>query len=686
MKGLTRRTIGTSTLALMGAYAVRGVGAEAQGAHSPALGAFGIDLSARDLSVKPGDDFNRYCNGTWMRATQIPADRTSWGAFDILRAKAESDVKALLEETVASGGAPGSNAQKLKDFYTAFLDVDTINAKGLAPAQTDLAAIAALRTHQDLVSLIGRPDFSANFPLVFAISIDEGDPNSYLPILTIAGLSLPDRDYYLRNDETFPQTRNQFKAHAARMLSLAHESDAEAKASAILALETQIAHLHWPIAQRRDRTALYNKRSRAEMAALSPNFPWDAALESLGLADQQTFVVFELSAIAPLANLVMSTPISTWKSYLTFQYLSNSASVLPAAFDQETFDFFGRTLQGQPQQRERWKRAVSAANAALGDAVGQIYVQRHFSAEAKAQMMALVENMRRAYGARIDQLSWMSPQAKVAAREKLASFRVHVGYPDQWRDYSTFEVRPLDAFGNQKRSNMWQWRRQVGWLGRPANRNQWPDMTPQSVNAENNSNWNELTFPAAILQPPFFDPSADAAVNYGAIGGVIGHEMGHGFDDQGAKSDAHGILRDWWSPADVEHFNALVERLAAQYDQFEPLPGIHVNGHLTSGENIGDNGGTQVAYAAYHIALGDTQAPTLEGLTGDQRFFMGWAQVWRFLIREGALRSLTLSNEHAPPQYRINGVVRNNAAWYSAFNVQPGDALYLPPDQRVTIW
>ena len=409
-------------------------------------------------------------------------------------------------------------------------------------------------------------------------------------------------------------------------------------------------------------------------------------LTSAGLNDQQTFVVQELSAIGPLADLTLATPIATWRAYLTFQTLTAYASVLPTAFDDESFAFFGHTLTGQPQQRERWKRAVSATNNALGDAVGQIYVQRHFSAQAKAQMEALVENMRRAYGTRIDRLSWMSAEAKAAAREKLASFRVHVGYPDDWRDYSAFDVRAGDAYGNLKRAAAWAWNRQLSWLGHPANRDQWPDMTPQTVNAENNSNWNELTFPAAILQPPFFDPNADAAVNYGAIGGVIGHEMGHGFDDQGARSDAHGILRDWWSPSDVQHFNTLVERLAAQYDAFEPLPGIHVNGRLTSGENIGDNGGTQVAYAAYHISLGNAQAPVLEGLSGDQRFFMGWAQVWRYLIRDGQLRTLVLSNPHAPPQYRVNGVVRNNADWYAAFNVQPGDALYLPPDQRVTIW
>ena len=686
MTKLTRRALAASPFGLMAAYAISRATAQTASRGQPALGSFGVDLTARDLSVKPGDDFNRYCNGTWMRNTQIPADRTSWGAFDMLRAKAETDVKALIDETVANGGSPGSNAQKIKDLYSAHLDTSAINAKGLGPAQADLAAIAALRTHADVVALATRPDFNANFPLSFGISIDEHDPDTYLPILTTSGLALPDRDYYLRNDETFPQTRDQYKTHVARILTLAHESGADAKAAAVLALETQIAQLTWPAAQRRDRTALYNKKTRAEMAALSPRFPWESALTSLGLSDQQTFVVQELSSIGPLADLVLATPVSTWQSYLKFQYLSNASSVLPSAFDDETFGFFGRTLSGQPQQRERWKRAVSATNAALGDAVGQIYVQRHFSAESKAQMEALVENMRRAYGVRTDGLSWMSADAKAAAREKLASFRVHVGYPDEWRDYSAFDVRAGDAFGNQKRSAVWQWRRQVSWLGHPANRNQWPDMTPQTVNAENNSNWNELTFPAAILQPPFFDPNADLAVNYGAIGGVIGHEMGHGFDDQGAKSDAHGILRDWWSPTDVEHFNSLVERLAAQYDRFEPLPGIHVNGHLTSGENIGDNGGTQVAYAAYQLALGNSQAPVLDGTTGDQRFFLGWAQVWRYMIRDGQLRSLVLSNPHAPPQYRINGVVRNNAAWYAAFNVQPGDALYLPPDQRVTIW
>jgi putative endopeptidase len=680
--------MGTSSLAVLASLALNSGGrAQAQANRpAPAIGAFGVDLSARDLSVKPGNDFDAYCNGAWMRSTQIPGDRTRWGAFDILRAKAESDVKALIEDTIASGGAPGSDAQKIKDYYSAFLDTGEINRRGLDPAHADLAAIAACRNHADIVAIGAKPDFAGTFPIAFLIGVDEHDPNSYLPGITHAGLGLPDRDYYLRTDGSFPQTLEQYRTHIGRTLALAQVADAEAKAAAVVALETQIAQRHWPIAQRRDRIAVYNKKSRAEVVALAPNFPWAQALASANLDGQQTFVVAELSAMRPLADLVLATPVSTWKAYLTFQYLSGNAAVLPSAFDDESFAFFGRTLGGQPQQRERWKRAVAATNGALGDAVGQIYVRRHFGAEAKAQMEALVENMRRAYGVRIDQLSWMSAEAKAAAREKLQSFRVRVGYPNQWRDYTAFDVRAGDAFGNAKRSATWQWQRQVAWLGHPANREEWPDMTPQTVNAENNSNWNELTFPAAILQPPFFDPNADVAVNYGAIGGVIGHEMGHGFDDQGAKSDAHGILRDWWSPADVEHFNALVQKLAAQYDAYEPLPGIHVNGQLTSGENIGDNGGLQVAYAAYRISINNQDLPAIDGISGDQRFFLGWGQVWRSLIRDEALQSQVLSDPHSPAHYRINGVVRNHSAWYAAFNVQPGDALYLAPSERVTIW
>src|SRR5690606_34866909 len=399
----------------------------------------------------------------------------------------------------------------------------------------------------------------------------------------------------------------------------------------------------------------------------------------------QEVVVSELSAMGPLGDLFAGTPVSTWKSYLAYHVVKNNAAVLPRAVDDEVFDFFGRTLNGQPAQRERWKRAVAATNGALGEAIGQIYVQRHFPPEAKAQMQELVENLRTAYGQRIDAVTWMYPETKVVAREKLATFRPKIGYPDRWRDYSDLEVRANDAFGNSKRRAVWDWNFDLARLSRPTDRDEW-FMAPQTVNAYYNSVFNEIVFPAAILQPPFFDPNADPAVNYGAIGGVIGHEMGHGFDDQGAKSDPHGVLRDWWNANDVAAFTQVTDRLVAQYDSFSPLEGINVNGRLTLGENISDNGGLQVSYHAYTLSLNGQAAPMLDGMTGDQRFFLGWAQAWRALIRDAALRNQILTDPHSPAVYRCNGTVRNMDSWYEAFNVQPGDALYLPPDQRVTIW
>jgi putative endopeptidase len=408
-------------------------------------------------------------------------------------------------------------------------------------------------------------------------------------------------------------------------------------------------------------------------------------LESAGFRDVPEFVVSELSAMTPLAELVMATPVNTWKAYLAYHYLRNNAAVLPQAIDDENFDFFGRKLNGQPQQRERWKRAVQSLDGALGEAVGELYVRRHFPPAAKAQMQELVENLRRAYGERIDQLSWMSPETKVVAREKLASFRPKIGYPDRFRDYSALEIRAGDAFGNARRAAVFEYNRNLKRLNDPTDREEW-GMTPQTVNAYYNPVFNEICFPAAILQPPFFDPNADPAVNYGAIGGVIGHEMGHGFDDQGAKSDARGVLRDWWNERDVAAFTALGDKLVGQYNQFEPLPGIKVNGRLTLGENIGDLGGLQVAHRAYQISLNGGTAPKIDDISGDQRFFLGWGQVWKQAIRDQRLRNQVLSDPHSPAQYRVNGVVRNIDAWYTAFDVQPGDALYLPPSDRVQIW
>jgi putative endopeptidase len=682
---MTRRAMGVSTAALLAGCATGAANPAAPQRPPAALGSFGVDLSGQDASVRPGDDFQRYANGAWLDRTEIPADRTRWGSFDILRDKSDRDVRTIIEEAALAGGAPGSNQQKIGDFYNAYLNQDAIDAAGLAPIQPEIAQINALRTHEETIRLIASPGIAVNSPIAMYVTLDQGNPDRYCIGMTHAGLGLPEREYYRRSDGQFPAIRQAYQAHVARMLGFAGESNAARKAQQIMALETQIAELHWPIAERRDRTRTYNVMTRAQIKALAPNFPWDAAFDAAGYGAAADADLREVSAIQNLARLYMRTPVSTWRPYLVFHLMRNNAHLLPREIDDANFDFYGKTLQGQPQQRERWKRAVDAVNGALGEAIGQIYVQRHFPPDAKAQMLELVENLRTAYGQRIDRLDWMSAETKVVAREKLAAFRPKIGYPDKWRDYSTLEVRAGDAYGNAKRAQMWEHAEDVSRLSRQTDRDEW-FMTPQTVNAYYNPVFNEIVFPAAILQPPFFDPNADPAVNYGAIGGVIGHEMGHGFDDQGAKSDARGVLRDWWNAEDVARFTAVTDRLVEQYNTFSPLEGLNVNGRLTLGENIGDNGGLQVAYHAYQISLNGVTPPVLEGFTGDQRFFLGWAQVWRTKIRDEALRNQVLTDPHSPAYYRTNGTVRNMDTWYAAFNVQPGQALYLPPEERVTIW
>ena len=685
----TRRAMGASTAALLAGCATGTTSSSTPAPAAPrpqaAIGAWGVDLSARDLTIQPGDDFFKYANGTWMANNQIPPDRTRWGTFDVLRDKSDRDQRAIIEEVAATGGAPGTIQQKIADCYNSFLNQDQIDQVGLAPLQAEIARCHAVRTHEDVVRLAGEPGFAVSFPIAIYITLDQRNPDRYVVGMTHAGIGLPEREYYRRTDGQFPQIRAQYVAHIERMLGLAGESNAAAKARAIMAFETQIAERHWPIADRRERDRTYNMKSRAEIQALAPSFPWNAAFETQGIGDTQEVVVRELSAMGPLATLCMRTPISTWKAYLVWHLVRLNSAVLPRTIDDANFEFYGKTLNGQPQQRERWKRSVDAVNGALGEAVGQIYVQRHFPPEAKAQMLQLVENLRAAYGQRVDGLTWMTAETKAAAHEKLRLFRPKIGYPDRWKDYSDLEIRGGDAYGNAKRAAIWDWNFDKNRLGRPSDRDEW-GMTPQTVNAYYNPVFNEVVFPAAILQPPFFDPNADPAVNYGAIGGVIGHEMGHGFDDQGAKSDGHGVLRDWWSAADVAAFSQLVSKLAAQYDAYEPLPGIHVNGRLTSGENIGDNGGLQASHTAYQISLNGQPAPEIDGFSSDQRFFLGWAQAWRSLIRDEALRNQVLTDPHSPSQYRCNGVVRNMEQWYVAFNVQPGAALYLAPADRVLIW
>jgi putative endopeptidase len=658
--------------------------------EKPVIGAWGVDSDAMDRSVSPGDDFFRHVGGTWMKNTKIPDDRSRWGSFNMLAAKSEDDVRDVIEVVAKSKPAKGTVARKVVDYYAAFNDVGTINAKGLEPARADLARIAALKTHEDIVALWASRDFRSLLPVNMGVSLDAKRPDAYIVSISQSGLGMPDRDYYLKQDEKFTGIRSKYTDYIGAMLGFAGVDGASQRAATILDLETKIAGIHWPREKSRNRDLTYNPKNRAELVGFAPEFPWQAALDGFGAARQDFFIVAQLDAVQGLAKLFRETPVEVWRDYMTFHYLNTFADVLPSTFDNASFDFNGKTITGQPQQRDRWKRAVSAMsgtpfNAPMGEAVGQLYVRKNFTPRAKAEMAKLVENLRAAYKERIRNLPWMSEATKVAALTKLEKIRVKIGYPDRWRDYSALEIVAGDAFGNRKRELAFNRDRDLLRLTRPADRSEW-GMAPQTVNAYYSSVWNEIVFPAAILQAPFFDVNADPAVNYGGIGAVIGHEMGHGFDDQGAKSDGDGILRKWWNEDDERKFKALGDRLVEQYSKFEALPGLFVNGRLTLGENIGDLGGLNVALEAYRISLAGKDAPVIDGFTGIQRFFLGFGQIWRQMIRDEALRNQVLSDSHSPGEFRANGTVRNMDAWYDAFGVQPGAKLYLPPEERVRIW
>ena len=657
-------------------------------AAAPTTGAqygdFGLELSARDESIKPGDDFYHYAAGHWLATHDIPSDRARWGTMDQLSENADERVRQLIQG-LPQHAPTGTIEQKVGDFYRAFLDEKAIDAAGLKPARAALDAIAAAHSYEDVAALMGRPDLQAKSPMDFGIGIDAKNPDRYLTVVRQGGLGLPDRDYYLKDDPKFQEIRTQYQAHLEKMLSLAGASDAAAKAIQILALETKIAECHWPRAKLRERDLTYNLRSIAQLEQMAPEFPWKAMLAAGKLQDRTEANVAHPDAIEKLAKVFTSVPVTVWQAYIEVHYLDAFAAVLPRQFDAEQFDFFGRKLNGQQEERQRWKRAVAAVDSELGEAVGQLYVKQYFPPAAKAQALELVENLRKAYAAHFATVPWMSAATRKLALEKLAAFRPKIGYPDKWRDYSALEVRGDDALGNEVRAFEFEWNRELQRIDKPTDRGEWA-MTPQTVNAYYNSLFNEVVFPAAILQPPYFDPNADAAVNYGAIGGVIGHEMGHGFDDQGAKSDAKGVLRTWWLPEDTASFKKLGDKLAAQYDTYEAVDDLHVNGRLTLGENIGDLSGLTIAYVAYHLSLHGKKAPTLAGLTGDQRLFLAWAQGWHTLIRDERLRNQVMTDPHSPAPFRVNGVVRNVDAWYTAFDVKPGDKLYLAPEDRIHIW
>jgi len=652
-------------------------------AQQPAIGDFGLDLTAGKPEVRPGDDFFAHANGKWYDTFQIPADRASYGAFNELDELSKKRVRELIEQAAASQPSAGSPAQKIGDFYASFMDEAALEAKGLAAAQGDLRRIESAATSKDIATLFGLPGFASLFDI--DLPPDLKNPDQYSVVISQSHLGLPDRDYYLKDDPHLKELREKYVAYIEQMLTLGGIGAAPSKAQQIMAFETAAAKAQWPIEKRRDVDATYNPRTKQQLLAYAPGFPWQAFLDASEIGGRQDLILSELTAIKELADLFNRTPLPTLQAYLAFHYLSDHAPYLPKRLDDARFAFYGQTLRGQPQQRERWKRAVDQVDGALGEQVGQLYVAKYFPVESKAKMQELVANLRAALSERIDALDWMTPETKSRAHEKLATFTPKIGYPDEWKDYSSLEVRRDDLIGNARRAAQWHWRYQVARLDKPVDRAEW-QMTPQQINAYYNPLNNEIVFPAAILQPPFFDPNADAAVNYGAIGAVIGHEIGHGFDDQGRKFGPDGGLKDWWTQKDAEVFTGRVAKLIKQFSSFEALPGLKVNGANTVGENIGDLGGLNMAYHAYHLSLKGQPARVIAGLTGDQRFFLSWAQVWRAKYREGALRELVMSDVHSPAYFRVNGPLPNIDPWYQAFDVQPGDKLYIKPQDRVSIW
>jgi putative endopeptidase len=653
----------------------------------PQLGNFGVETVHIDENVKPGDDFFRYANGDWLKTVKIPDDQSQWGSFQQLRELSEIRTRTILDAAVAAKAADGTNQRKIADLYASFMDEAAIEAAGITPLAAELGAIAALQNRDQLIALLGQTRrIGLPSPIGFGVGLDAKNPNEYIVGIGQGGLGLPDRDYYLVKDNPkFADILAKYEQYIAQLLTLAGETNAVSKAKNIISLETKIAGAHWSRVENRDRDKTYNRMSPADLKLLAPAFPWEAYLGAGGLGNQQAVVVRQPSAIQKIASLFDTVSVQDWKDYLTFHSLSVAATMLPKAFVDANFDMYGKTLSGTPQLRPRWKRGVGIVNGAMGEAVGEQYVAAYFPPDAKKRMDTLVANLKIAYERRIKGLAWMSADTKVKALDKLGKFTTKIGYPDKWRDYAGLEIKAGDLMGNMRRAAEFEYERSRTRLGSPVDKSEW-GMTPQTVNAYYNSTFNEIVFPAAILQPPFFDLHADDAVNYGGIGGVIGHEIGHGFDDQGSKSDGDGVLRDWWTGEDKAKFQARTGALADQYSGFEPLPGLKLNGKLGLGENIGDLGGLQASYEAYQISLGGKKPKKISGFTGDQRFFLGWAQVWRTQFREAAMRQQVQVGPHSPGEFRANGTVRNMDVWYKAFNVKPGDKMFLPAEQRVRIW
>ena len=646
----------------------------------------GINKKNMDTKVKPGDNFADFVNGTWYKNTKIPADKASYGAFDLLYDQSQKDVKAIIEDASKSNAADGSDEQKIGDYYASFMNRKDRDAKGITPIQPELKAIDAIANYTDLASYFGNAiRTGVTNPFAIFVNQDSKNPKEYALTTWQSGLGLPEREYYTATDAKMADIRKKYVTHIEKILQLGGIENASENATKIMALETTIASSHMKKEDTRDVVKLYNKYNTADLKTLMPDFDWATLLRTAGMDKEKSIIISQVEYTKSLNNIIKNTPLDTWKMYLKWGLINRNANRLNTALDKQSFEFYAKTLYGVEKQEDDWKRAVNGVNGALGEIVGKVYVEKHFSPEAKERMVGLVKNLLKAYAESIKKLDWMSADTKKQALAKVDKFMIKIGYPDSWRDYSSLKIAKNDMFGNSVRANEFEYQRNLDKLGKPVDRTEW-GMTPQTVNAYYNPSLNEIVFPAAILQPPFFDLKADDAVNYGGIGAVIGHEIGHGFDDQGAAYDGDGVLKNWWTPADLTAFKAKTGALVAQYSGFKAFPDLNVNGDFTLGENIGDLGGLSIAIKAYKESLGGKEAPVMDGFTGMQRVFLGWGQVWGEKAREEAVRSQIAGDPHSPAKFRINGVVRNVPEFYEAFKIKPTDSLYLAPEKRVKIW
>jgi putative endopeptidase len=654
--------------------------------EKPRYGEYGFDTMGKLDSVKPGDDFYKYLNGNWEKNTAIPADRSNYGMFTALNDQSQKDTRAIIENAAATGGAPGSDVQKVADAFRSYMNTAEVEKRGVAPLKPLLDAIDKIITHEEFLVAMARLDreYGLRTPISLSIEQDGKNPERYWVDLSQGGLGMGNRDLYDATKTQFEKQRAGYRAYLKTIFDMTGFDKSEARANAVFALETKLADAHWTNVENRDPVKTYNPRTRAALNAEAPGVSWDKLLNELGVPADTPLGMHQPSALTKTAQLLKTEPVGVWQDYLRASVISGKANLLPQRFVDNNFAFFGTVMSGTPQNEERWKRAVNFTSENVSDAVSKLYVAKHFTPATKARADELVNNLLKAMGARIDNLAWMSAATKAKAKEKLSTYAPKIGYPSKWKDYSTLEIKPDDLFGNAQRAYAYTYKVEMAKLGKPVDRGEW-FMTPMTVNAYYNPQLNEIVFPAAILQPPFFDPKADDAVNYGSIGAIIGHEISHGFDDQGRQYDARGALNDWWTAEDATRYQKATDKLVAQYNAYCPFDKLCVNGKLTLGENISDLAGVSVAYDAYRLSLKGKTAAVLAGRTGEQRFFEGFGQSWRRLAREEKAKNWLATDPHSPDQFRAQ-TVRNFEPWYQAFGVKPGDALYLSPEERVSIW